>query len=190
MNNNKNTNENADAGANMATVLRIGHRRIRDQRITTHVALVARAFGAGGVVVSGEDDSEMIEGVKKVCGHWGGKFDVRQEKKWVDVLESAKKEGACIVHLTMYGERVQDKIAEIRKRKKIAVVVGSQKVPMEAYHLADYNISVTGQPHSEIAALAIFLDRYFEGKELDGEFDGERRILPSKLGKNVLLCKK
>jgi len=175
---------------NMMKVLRLGHRRIRDQRITTHVALVSRAFGADGIVVSGEEDSEMIEGVKKVCAHWGGKFDVRQEKKWIDELEREKKAGVCIVHLTMYGERVQDRISEIRKRKNCVVIVGSQKVPMEAYRMADYNISVTTQPHSEIAALAIFLDRFFDGKELEGEFDGERRILPSKLGKNVLLCKK
>ena len=37
-------------------VLRIGHRPGRDKRVTTHVALVARAFGAGGIYIPGGDD--------------------------------------------------------------------------------------------------------------------------------------
>ena len=32
-------------------------------------------------------------------------------------------------------------------------------MPKEVYEFADYNISVTNQPHSEIAALAILLDK-------------------------------
>ncbi len=42
------------------------------------------------------------------------------------------------------------------------------------------------QPHSEISALAVFLDRVFGGEELRREFsDAERRIIPSGSGKNV-----
>ncbi|MCC6052717.1 MAG: tRNA (cytidine(56)-2'-O)-methyltransferase, partial [Desulfurococcaceae archaeon] len=32
-------------------VLRYGHRPERDKRVTTHVALVARAFGASGFIL-------------------------------------------------------------------------------------------------------------------------------------------
>ena len=39
----------------MITVLRLGHRPGRDRRVTTHVALVARAFGADKVLVSTRD---------------------------------------------------------------------------------------------------------------------------------------
>ena len=35
----------------MIIVLRIGHRIGRDKRITTHVALVARAFGANEIII-------------------------------------------------------------------------------------------------------------------------------------------
>ena len=35
----------------MIIVLRIGHRIGRDKRITTHVALVARAFGANKIII-------------------------------------------------------------------------------------------------------------------------------------------
>ncbi|MGI0148094.1 MAG: tRNA (cytidine(56)-2'-O)-methyltransferase, partial [Thermoplasmata archaeon] len=37
------------------TVLRLGHRPSRDKRVTTHVALVARAFGAAGILVDVAD---------------------------------------------------------------------------------------------------------------------------------------
>ncbi|HDN90942.1 MAG TPA: tRNA (cytidine(56)-2'-O)-methyltransferase, partial [Candidatus Aenigmarchaeota archaeon] len=37
-------------------VVRLSHRKKRDQRVSTHVALVARAFGAEGIFYSGEKD--------------------------------------------------------------------------------------------------------------------------------------
>jgi len=40
-------------------------------------------------------------------------------------------------------------------------------------------VSIGNQPHSEIAALAIFLDRLFEGKQLKQEFKGKMKIVPS-----------
>ena len=44
-------------------VLRIGHRPGRDKRITTHVALVARAFGANGFILGDTcDDKEGRRG--------------------------------------------------------------------------------------------------------------------------------
>ena len=39
----------------MINVLRLGHRIGRDKRITTHVALVARAFGADKILIDTED---------------------------------------------------------------------------------------------------------------------------------------
>ncbi|HID73768.1 MAG TPA: tRNA (cytidine(56)-2'-O)-methyltransferase, partial [Thermoplasmata archaeon] len=41
-------------------------------------------------------------------------------------------------------------------------------------------------PHSEVAALAIFLDRYFEGKELRRDFGGPKRVIPHHRGKSVI----
>jgi len=45
-------------------------------------------------------------------------------------------------------------------------------------------------PHSEIAALAVFMDRYGEGKELERKWGGKIEITPSKVGKSVKMCKK
>ena len=68
----------------------------------------------------------------------------------------------------------------------ILIIVGSEKVPREVYDKADFNIAIGHQPHSEVAALAIFLDRYFEGTELNKKFDGKLKIQGSSRGKKVV----
>lgn len=163
---------------------------MRDARASTHVALTARALGAAGIIFEGDEDEALLERLRKISKEWGGKFEVRHTARWMSEVERFKKNGGCFVHLTMYGWPLQESVGEIRERKKdCLVLVGSQKVPVEAYQLADFNVAVTGQPHSEIAALAVFLDQYFEGKELENKFEGaEKKVVPSKIGKSVVSC--
>jgi tRNA (cytidine56-2'-O)-methyltransferase len=86
----------------------------------------------------------------------------------------------------MYGLNLPDVIGDIKTHEKILVIVGAEKVPGEIYGLADYNVAVTGQPHSEISSLALFLDHYFSGQEFRNEFPGARiHIIPSKAGKQT-----
>ena len=168
-------------------VLRLGHRISRDHRISTHCGLVARALGADGIIYSGDQDQSLMDSVKRVSEEWGGKFEVAYEKSWKKVVSEHKRRGFAIVHLTMYGMPVQKTIGKIRKNKKILLVVGGEKVPWEMYDLADFNVSVTSQPHSEIAALALFLDHAFGGKELEKKFPGARKIvIPQERGKKVI----
>ncbi len=166
-------------------VLRLGHRISRDQRISTHCGLVARAFGANGIVYSGEKDEGLLESVRKVSKEWGGKFEVRYERDWKKFIKNWK---GRIVHLTVYGMPVQEKIEEIERSKgNLLVIVGGEKVPPEVYELADWNISITSQPHSEIAALAIFLDRIWKGGELYKRFmNAKISVEPSERGKRVI----
>ena len=120
----------------------------------------------------------------------GGKFKVNFVKSWEDSLSKLQKEGYVLVHLTMYGERVQDVDQKIEKNEKICVIIGSQKVERGIYEISDYNVSVTSQPHSEIAALSVFLDRIQNGKELEKDFKGaQRQIIPEKQGKRVIPLK-
>jgi tRNA (cytidine56-2'-O)-methyltransferase len=59
-------------------------------------------------------------------------------------------------------------------------------VPFDIYERADYNVGVTNQPHSEVAGLAVFLDRLFEGEELEREWvDPTHRVVPKATGKKV-----
>jgi len=171
-------------------VFRYGHRTVRDYRVTSHCSMVARAFGASKIIVCGEKDASMKKSVDDITKRWGGPFKVTFVSEWKKELEKLKKKGFSLVHLTMYGEQIHKKEKEIQKKKKICVIIGSQKVEKEVYFLADYNISVTNQPHSEIAALAVTLDRLQEGKEFDKKFkSAKRHILPKKRGKQVIALK-
>jgi len=166
-------------------ILRIGHRPERDQRVTTHVALTGRALGASGMFLAARDKG-VVESVRDVSDRWGGDFFCTDDVKWRACIRDWKAAGGTVVHLTMYGINLPDIISEIRPSKKVLVVVGAEKVPGEMYGLADYNVAVTGQPHSEIAGLALFLDRYFDGGEFSREFPGAKiRIMPSRAGKQT-----
>lgn len=166
-------------------VLRIGHRPERDQRVTTHVGLTARALGAEGMYLAASDKG-VVTSVGDVVDRWGGSFFCADNVKWRRCITDWKENGGTVVHLTMYGLNLPTVINELRTRDPILVIVGAEKVPGEIYGLADYNISVTGQPHSEISSLAIFLDQLFEGKELEKTYpDARIRIVPSKAGKKT-----
>jgi tRNA (cytidine56-2'-O)-methyltransferase len=165
----------------MIKVLRLGHRLGRDARISTHCGLVARAFGAREIVYSGDRDKKMMDSVRAVASEWGGPFSVKHGsfKSTVKNFKGAK------VHLTMYGIPLEKKIKEIRKKKNVLVIVGGEKVPGEIYEMADYNIAVANQPHSEVAALGVFLHEYFRGKVKRFE-KAKLRIVPQEKGKKVL----
>jgi len=162
-------------------VYRYGHRLGRDKRITTHVALVARAFGADGILVD-TPDKKLEENVRDVVWRFGGDFFIETGISW---REYFKKWKGKIVHLTMYGENVMECIDEIKKVDDLLIVVGSEKVPGEFYELADYNVAIGNQPHSEVAALAIFLHLLTEGKWSEKKFDGVMEVIPSRRGKKV-----
>ncbi|MHA1606460.1 MAG: tRNA (cytidine(56)-2'-O)-methyltransferase [Candidatus Freyarchaeota archaeon] len=169
-------------------VLRLGHRLIRDARVSTHLALVARAFGASEVIFPDTSDMKLVENVEDVVRRFGGSFKVSVGGSWRSIVESWLSSGGIVVHLTMYGIPLPKVIDEIRSSgKDLMVVVGGAKVPREVYSLATYNVSVTNQPHSEIAALAVFLDYYHQGKEFYFNFENAKiKVVPSPSGKKVI----
>ncbi|MFY9637891.1 MAG: tRNA (cytidine(56)-2'-O)-methyltransferase [Methanobacterium sp.] len=173
-------------------VLRLDHRRVRDARITTHVCLTARAFGASKVILSGDEDKKIIENIKDVVKRWGGDFEIEYIKNWDKFIDEWKKSGGEVVHLTMYGEAVQDITGKIRESSKDKlIIVGGSRVPSKVYQDADWNVSVTNQPHSEVSALSIFLHTLFEGKEYEIDFNNsELKVIPTAHGKQVQTRKK
>jgi len=170
---------------NEVIILRIGHRPERDQRVTTHVGLTARALGAKGMYLAAADKG-VVQSIRDVADRWGGDFFCQDDVKWRTCIREWKAQGGIVVHLTMYGLNLPDVIDKVRAHGKILVIVGAEKVPGEIYGLADYNVAVTGQPHSEISSLALFLDHFFSGQEFSHEFPGARiRIIPSRAGKQT-----
>ncbi|CAJ35253.1 tRNA (cytidine(56)-2'-O)-methyltransferase [Methanocella arvoryzae] len=170
-------------------ILRLGHRPERDARVTTHVGLTARALGAKGMLLT-TDDKSVAESIQRVAAAWGGDFWVRAGVSYRSEIRQWKEKGGFVVHLTMYGINLPGCLEQIQEQFKgrgVMIIVGAEKVPGDIYGLADYNVAVGNQPHSEIAALALFMDKLQEGKSLMHEFKGgELKIIPSEHGKSVV----
>ena len=166
----------------MIAVLRIGHRIKRDKRITTHVALVSRAFSADKIFIDTKD-KKIEENLRSTCSRFGGDFKIYTGVNKYKIIKDWK---GTIVHLTMYGDELDKSIKKINKKKDLLIIVGAEKVPAKIYELADFNISIGNQPHSEVAALGLFLDKYTQGKWKNIEFNGKIQILPSNKGKKVI----
>ena len=156
-------------------VLRIGHRPERDKRITTHVALTSRAFGASRMYLS-KPDSRVVTTIDEVIAKFGGNFEIESLS---NPRKFAKNWEGQIVHLTMFGLPLEDFEDKLRKEQSpILFIVGAEKVPPWTFEYADYNISIGNQPHSEVSALAISLSRLNENYGAQ-EFDGPLQVIPS-----------
>ena len=173
-------------------VLRWGHRPQRDTRLTTHVALTARALGASGIILSDIEDRKIRETVNKLTRQWGGRFFFEMGTPWKEAVRNWRSTGGIVVHLTAYGENIEGSnvLEDIRgSMRDVMVIVGSQKVPREFFseEISDFNVAIGNQPHSECASLAIFLYCLSEGKTLARSYQGAKiRIIPQKRGKKVV----
>ena len=166
------------------TVLRLNHRPTRDKRLTTHLALAARALGAQKLVYSGIKDKSLETSIHKIVENWGGYFEIlfaENHMKMIHAWEGPK------IHLTMYGLPFQEVMTDIQKSiKDLLLIVGGPKVNGEIFSIVDLNLSVTNQPHSEVSALALFLHEFYNGKELDIIHKNSKiKIIPSLNNKKV-----
>lgn len=167
-------------------VLRLGHRPQRDKRVTTHVALTARALGAAAVRIA-EADAEVVRSVRSVASRFGGDFTIEAATGWKAPIKAWREAGGQVVHLTMYGVPLHEAVPRIRARASdVLLVVGAEKVPGDLYELADENVAVGSQPHSEVAALALALDRLQEGGWEHASFaGGSIEVVPTARGKRI-----
>ncbi len=168
-------------------VLRLDHRIERDKRATMHLFMTARALGADFAYYSGQRDEKIENGIGRVNEAWGESFLPVYRRDWKRLVQEWKEKGGEIVHLTMYGLGVRSLVKEIRESScDKMIVVGGPKVPGIVYELADWNVSVSSQPHSEISSVGIFLHELFEGRELSRSFPKAKlRIVPNAKGKKV-----
>lgn len=171
----------------MIEVLRLTHRIRRDPRLSSHVALTARAFLADKIYYSGDYDAAFESSINNTVNRFGGDFEILYVKDAIKFVQKRKEQGFFIVHLTMYGIELDKEVNKIKKDKDILIIIGSERVEPEYYELADYNISVTNQPISEVAALALILHMLKDGKEFSNQFkDAKLTIKPNKKGKVVI----
>jgi tRNA (cytidine56-2'-O)-methyltransferase len=163
------------------SILRLGHRIFRDQRLSTHIFLTGRSLGAEKGFYTGQRDAELEASIQKIVRNWGGPFKLEYKEKPAEIIKKFK---GSIIHLTVYGIPFKKKIRKIKKEKNIMVIVGGGKVSPEIYQKADYNISVSSQPISEVSALGIFL---YELNGFREEFNKARlKVIPQEKGKRTV----
>ena len=154
--------------------------------MTTHVALTARAFGAQGIILP-TSANQAAQTAVDITERFGGPFDVLQV---ADPGAAVKAHEGPVIHLTMYGQPLADVVGPIRSALEASpglIVVGGEKVPGEVYARAEWNVAVGNQPHSEVAALAVCLDRLSDGAWAGRAWtDADRRIVPHPSGKRVV----
>ncbi|MGI0054655.1 MAG: tRNA (cytidine(56)-2'-O)-methyltransferase [Thermoplasmata archaeon] len=164
------------------SVLRVGHRAGRDPRLTTHAALAARALGARRMFLHPPDPA-LQERVRELSQRWGGEFEVVGLADW---RSTVRHWDGTVVHLTMYGLPLDRVAARIPRDRPILLVIGGAKVPSQLYQWARFNIAVGHEPHSEVAALALALDRIL-GLPGPGARAGARQwIRPNPRGKTLV----
>lgn len=167
-------------------LLRLGHRPERDKRITTHVGLTARLLGAEGMLLA-SDDPGIVHTLEDVVRRWGGDFYVKNNVNFKQEIREWKATGGKVCHLSMYGVNLPGVTDELKSCGRLMIVVGAEKVPPEIYQLADWNVAVGSQPHSEVAAVAITMDRIADDEPLERKFpDAELTIVPAERGKQVV----
>ncbi len=144
-------------------------------------------MGADGVIIADQEDKVVESTIRDVTNRFGGPFEVQSGKPWKQAIRDWRAIGGRIVHLTAYGLPLPKILPAIQDPDKdLLVVVGSEKVPGEIFKLADWNVSVTNQPMSEVAALAIFLDWFQQHREFEHEFSkAQVQIVPSRIGKEI-----
>jgi len=170
-------------------VLRIGQRVVRDDRVTTHVALVARSFGAQKIYMN-EVNPDIKHTISDINKTWGGNFKIEIISEWKKIVKEKKNAAVKIVHLTMYGVNINTIENKLRNEDKILIIVGAEKVPRDIFEMADYNVAIGNQPHSEVSALGVLLDRIQCGNQFESKFENpERVIIPQEQGKNVRMNK-
>jgi tRNA (cytidine56-2'-O)-methyltransferase len=163
------------------SVLRVGHRPGRDPRLTTHLALAARALGARRLYLH-PPDAAIQERLAKVVDDWGGTFEVIPTGDWKAVVRSHP---GPVVHLTMYGLPLDPILPRLRRSARVLVVVGGAKVPAPLYALASHNVAIGNQPHSEVAALAVALVGLGGVPGPERFRRARRRIVPTAHGKRM-----
>lgn len=129
-------------------------------------------------------DPELARRVEALGRGWGGSFSVVGVEDWKKVVRSS---GGLVVHLTMYGQPLGRSLPRLRRARRVLLVVGGAKVPPDLYRLSDANVAVGHQPHSEVAAVAIVLER-LRGIPGPRQFPGaRRRVVPQARGKKVVI---
>jgi len=142
------------------------------------LCLTARAFGAAEIIFVSKSDAGLLRYMNNLNKKWGGTFKVKFVKNYKDALKSASK--YTKVYLTRFGMPLQSKSYVLKTYKNMVLIVSTKDVSRTLHQVADYNISISTQPHCGSAAIAIFLHEFYNGRELAMHFENAKlKLVPS-----------
>lgn len=150
------------------------------------LAMVARAFGASNITFSPNERQakKLSRYCQNVSKKWGGKFGVSFTDNWKSVV--SEKKNYLKIYLTRYGVPMKDLGYQIKTYKNVLVVVSFSESIKPLYDSADFNVSLSVQPHSCASSIAIFLHEFYQGRELAMHFENAMyKINPDQHGINV-----
>ncbi|EQD48684.1 tRNA 2'-O-methylase [mine drainage metagenome] len=151
------------------------------------LCLIARAFGASGIVFTSEDkrlESKSQRFCKDICDKWGGKFSVSFTANWKSYLR--EKRNYKTIYLTRYGIPMKQMEYTIRTYKNVLAIVSFSEKIKELYTIADFNISITSQPHTTASSITALLRTYYHDRELSMHFENAKyKIIPEQHGIHI-----
>ena len=149
------------------------------------ICLTARALGASEIMFTRGKEARIARYMNSLEREWGGTFKVSFNIDYRKAMAEANN--YMKVYLTRYGVPLNKLIYQIKTYKNIMLIVSSIKASSLSMHrIADFNASVTDQPHCSAAAIAIFLHEFYEGRELAVHFENSKyKVIPKEHGINV-----
>ncbi len=146
----------------------------------TDLCLIARAFGATEAVFTTSDRkliSKSKRFCKDVCAKWGGSFTISFTNNWKAYIKSKRKYKT--IYLTRYGTPVRQMEYLLRTYKNLLIIASFSEKIKELYTIADFNISITSQPHTVASSVTALLRAYYRDRELSMHFENAKyKIVP------------
>ena len=162
----------------MITAMAIG--KFNEQEINA-IITSSRAFGASNLILTQEKDRGIIDFCRKLNSKWGGNFYIEFTKDWMSEIKSRKM--YKVVYLTQFGIQINKRINVIRTYRNLILIVTKNDPNKEIMEVSDFNVSITGQPHTCSAAMSIFLHDFYQGRELALHFENAKyKVVPQERG--------
>ena len=152
------------------------------------MGLAARAFGASSIIFTTPKNSRVVRYFKGLSARWGGNFNVEFTNDWRKELDV--KKNYKVVYLTRFGVPIRSVESILRTYKNLVVVVSTTD-NKSAIRRADFNVSISTQPHTNISAISVFLHEFYSGRELALHFENARyKVVPAARGMRVARIRK
>jgi tRNA (cytidine56-2'-O)-methyltransferase len=152
------------------------------------ICMISRAFGASNITFfpskGSAIEAKLKRSIKQANKKWGGNFSVYFCNNWEKFIK--EKRNYLKIYLTRYGMPIIKMRYRISTYKNILLITSFSESIKAAYDAADFNISISSQPHTCGSSIAIFLHDFYQGRELAMRFENPKyKVVPSQHGVEI-----